>query len=121
MSSKFAVIAIWAEDVATSAHFYRDVIGLSLLPHHDKRPHFMVNGVYLIILKGRPAPAQDAQPPRFPIFAFSVDDLGAMVERLEKHHVILPWGVEGNEDERWVMFHDPAGNLIELAQFKAEK
>ena len=120
MSIKFAVVAVWAEDVVASAHFYRDVLGLNLLPHHGERPHFMVNRVYLMILKGKPAPAQDAQPPRFPIFAFSVDDLDVMVERLKKHGVSLPWGVEGNTNERWVMFHDPGGNLIDLAQFKIE-
>jgi len=27
-------------------------------------------------------------------------------------------GIEEDADSRWVMFHDPAGNLIELAQFK---
>jgi hypothetical protein len=39
------------------------------------------------------------------------------VERLTDHQVALPWGVEGGAGERWVMFHDPAGNLIELVQF----
>ena len=36
------------------------------------------------------------------------------VARLESHGVDLPWGVEGEAGSRWVMFHDPAGNLIEL-------
>jgi catechol 2,3-dioxygenase-like lactoylglutathione lyase family enzyme len=118
MSIKFAVISIWAEDEPACAHFYRDVLGLTLMPHpQGGRPHFTVDGVYLTILKGKPVPARSAQPSRFPIFAFSVDDLDAMIERLEKHHVALPWGVEGGAGERWVMFHDPAGNLIELAQF----
>jgi hypothetical protein len=29
----------------------------------------------------------------------------------------LPWGIEGDARSRWVMFHDPAGNLVELVQF----
>jgi catechol-2,3-dioxygenase len=117
MSAKFAVVALWAADVAACAHFYRDVIGLDLLPHHGGRPHFEVDGVYLTILKGSPTPAQHAEPERFPLMAFRVDDLDAMVSRLEKHKVEMPWGVESDSGSRWVMFNDPAGNLVELVQF----
>jgi catechol-2,3-dioxygenase len=117
MSANFAFIALWAEDVPACAHFYRDVLDLALLPHHGGRPHFDVDGVYLTILKGAPTPAQNAEPKRFPLIAFSVDDLDEMVIRLEKHNVKMPWGVESDAVSRWVMFHDPAGNLIELVQF----
>jgi catechol-2,3-dioxygenase len=117
MEPRFAVISLRAEDVSAAAHFYRDVIGLNLLHHPGQRPHFMVNGIYLTILKGRPAPAQDAVPARFPLVAFAVDDLQANLERLSAHQVALPWGIEQDASSRWVMFHDPAGNLIELVQF----
>jgi hypothetical protein len=36
---------------------------------------------------------------------------------LQAHHVELPWGVEARAKDRWVMFHDPGGNLIEFVQF----
>jgi catechol 2,3-dioxygenase-like lactoylglutathione lyase family enzyme len=114
---RLAVVTLWAEDVPAAAHFYRDVIGLRLLPHHHNgRPHFDVGGVYLTIVQGKPAPA----PTRFPFFAFAVDDLGAAVERLRAQHIELPWGIEEDTGSRWAMFHDPAGNLIEIAQFKAD-
>lgn len=118
---RVAVISLWAADVATAAHFYRDVIGLPLLPHlshHDERPHFELSGTYLTILKGKPVPAQEAEPARFPLMAFAVNDLESAIERLQAHHIELPWGVEEVAAARWVMFHDPAGNLIELVQFK---
>ena len=118
MPTKFYVISIWAEDVPVCAHFYRDVLGLSLLPHLGSRPHFAVGGTDLVILKGQPTPALNPDPVRFPIFALSVDDLDEMVARLKDHGVALPWGIEIDADGRWVMFHDPGGNLIELAQSK---
>ena len=118
MNARLAVISLWAEDVATTAHFYRDVLGLRLLPHHGDRPHFDLGGIYLTILKGRSMPAQNSAPDRFPIIAFAVDDLDAAVERLRTHHVELPRGVEEDANSHWVMFHDPVGNLIEIAQFK---
>lgn len=117
MDIRVAVISLWAEDVPAAAHFYRDVVGLNLLHHPGERPHFKVDGVYLTILKGRPSPAQEAVPKFFPLVAFAVDDLDASIARLRSHEVELPWGIEQDASSRWVMFHDPAGNLIELVQF----
>jgi catechol 2,3-dioxygenase-like lactoylglutathione lyase family enzyme len=118
--TRLAVVSLWADDVPTTAHFYRDVLGLRLTPHHGATasPHFDLGGVYLIILKGQPRPAANAVPARFPLVAFGVDDLDAALERLRAHGVALPWGVEEDAGSRWAMFHDPAGNLIEIAQFK---
>ena len=121
MSIRLAVISLWAEDVPQTAHFYRDVIGLPLLPHHGERPHFDLGGSYLVILGGKPMPPQDPVPERFPVLAFAVDDLEEWVEKLRAHNVGLPWGTEKDADSRWIMFYDPAGNLIELAQFGSEQ
>lgn len=117
MEPRFAVIALWAEDIAVAAHFYRGVLQLKLFSHHDGRLHFDINGVYLALIKGRALPAQNPEPPRFPLFAISVDNLDAKVARLEKHGTVMPSGIETNETSRWIMFYDPAGNLIELVQF----
>ena len=117
MDIKLAVVSLWAEDVPATAHFYRDVIGLRLLPHHHERPHFDLGGYYLTILKGRPMHPENPVPERFPVIAFAVNDLDGAVQRLRDHGIDLPWGTEGNDVSRWVMFRDPAGNLIELAQF----
>ena len=121
LPKRIAVVSLWAEDVPTAAHFYRDVIGLRLLSHHshhDGRPHFDLGGTYLAILKGKPIPAQNAEPSHFPLIAFAVGDLDSAIERLRAHRVELPKDVAESADSRWVMFRDPAGNLIELVQFK---
>ncbi len=114
METHLAVISLWAEDVPATAHFYRDVLGLNLLLQAGHDPHFQLDGIYLVIKKGHPAPAQE---PPFPVLALSVSDLQAMIARLEAHHVALPWGIEHNADSQWVKFSDPAGNLIEVVQF----
>ncbi len=118
MTVRIAVVSLWAEDVPATAHFYRHVLQLPLAPHHGHWPHFDVNGTYLVILQGRPVPAQDSAPPRFPLIAFEVNDLDIAADQLREHGVELPWGVEEDASSRWVMFHDPAGNLVELVQFK---
>ena len=117
MKTRLAVVSLWAEDVPVEAHFYRDVIGLNILPHHPgDRIHFDLDGCVLAIVHGRPAIPPDPEP-RFPVIAFSVPELDAAIETLRLHGVDLPWGVETNATSRWVMFHDPAGNLVELVEF----
>lgn len=114
MSLQLSVISLWAENVPEAAHFYRDVIGLPLLPHHGPRPHFDLGGCYLVILKGKSSPPQNPDPERFPILAFTVEDLDQAIAKLSAHRVELPWGIEQGAGSRWVMFFDPAGNLIEF-------
>jgi catechol 2,3-dioxygenase-like lactoylglutathione lyase family enzyme len=112
------VYSLWARDVPATVHFYRDVMGLRLLPHHGHRPAFdLGGGSHLVIVKGQPVPALDAESPPFPSIAFAVEDLDGVVQHLERHGIELPWGIEAGEGTRWVKFWDPAGNLIELAQF----
>ncbi len=118
MSISIAVVSLWADDVPASAHFYRDVIGLEIMPHHaGDRLYFNLDASYLAIVHGRPALPPDPEP-RFPVVAFSVPDLDAAIGNLRLHSVKMPWGIESNTDCRWVMFHDPAGNLVELVEFE---
>ena len=114
MNLKLAVVTLWAEDANRTADFYRDVLGLPLLMVDRGRLHFDLGGAYLVILPGRPHKAEGS---RFPVLAFAVDDLDAVVHRLQSQGVELPWGVEEDSDSRWVMFNDPGGNLLEIAKF----
>jgi catechol 2,3-dioxygenase-like lactoylglutathione lyase family enzyme len=115
---KVAVFSLWAEDVPTAAHFYRDVVGLPLFPHAGHLLAFdLGDGCHLAIIKGQPVPARNSEPAHFPLIAFEVEDLKGAIEHLEAHGVELPWGVESGENASWVIFRDPAGNLIEFVQF----
>lgn len=114
---RLTIVGVRADDVPTTVHFYRDVLGLHLMPHHGHRPAFdLGDGTYLVIVQGQPAPDQDAEPSRFPLITFAVEDLDRAIEHLHTHDVELPWGVEQGEGLRWIMFCDPAGNLIEFVQ-----
>jgi catechol 2,3-dioxygenase-like lactoylglutathione lyase family enzyme len=116
MEIRFAVVSLWAEDVTATTHFYWDVVGLPLLAHQPgDRPHFDLGGTYLTIVHGQPTLSSNPKQ-RFPVVALSFPNLDAAVEKLQSHGVDLPWGVETNATGRWVMFHDPVGNLIELVE-----
>lgn len=69
----------------------------------------------MVILRGKPHPAENPEPYRIPLLAFGVDDLDKAVARLNDQQVDLPWGIEQLGSSRYVMSYDPAGNLIELA------
>ncbi|HVN55399.1 MAG TPA: VOC family protein [Anaerolineaceae bacterium] len=107
-------VSLLAEDLPAAVHFYRDVLGLRLLSHHGEKPHFDLGESYLVLLPGKPALSTE----RFPLVALRVDNLDEKVKVLEEHQVALPWGVETDGGSQWVMFHDPAGNLVELVELK---
>ncbi len=109
------VVTLWAPDVAATAHFYRDVLGLPLQAHGG-RPHLQVGETLMAILQSEGRTSQAGQSVRFPAVAFEVEDLDTAVAELQAQGVELPWGVEQDSDSRWVMFYDPTGNLVELAE-----
>lgn len=121
MKLKLAVVALWTEDMDRTSDFYRDVLGLPLLTVDRGRPHFDFGGGYLILLHGQPHRVEDSARSRFPVLAFAVHNLDEVIHQLESHGVEMPWGVEEDSDSRWVMFHDPGGNLIEIAMMGINK
>ena len=119
MPPQLAVVSLWAENVPETAKFYRDVIGLEMIHHNAaERVHFTFGkNRYLVLLKGKPHPATETAIERFPVVAFEVDDLEKAYKQLQDHGVETLAAIEEDSWSRWVMLHDPAGNLIELAVF----
>jgi catechol 2,3-dioxygenase-like lactoylglutathione lyase family enzyme len=121
MNLRLAVVSLWAEDVQKMTDFYQNVLGLPLATIDRGRPHFDFGGGYLTILPGQPYKAQDSLQSRFPVIAFAVDDLHETIRQLKSHDVEMPWGVEEDNDSRWIMFYDPGGNLLEVAVMGIKK
>ena len=113
---KLTMVSLRAEDVAQTTHFYRDVIGLEMAGHHGHMPDFDLNGTYLMVIQGEPVSKLARASAQFPVLALEVEDLDKVIDRLRRHHIELPWGVEQGETSRWAKFYDPAGNLIELVE-----
>jgi catechol 2,3-dioxygenase-like lactoylglutathione lyase family enzyme len=117
MDAKLKVVSLWAEDIPETAHFYRDVLGLQLMPHHGDRPHFDLGDIYLVLVQGKPTVRVEGSPDYFPVLAFAVNNLDESIAQLRNHDVELPWDVVDGKGTRWIMFRDPAGNLIELVEY----
>lgn len=110
------VVSLWVKNLPISVHFYRDAIGLELLPHHGNHPALKIGDTHLVIIQGEDDIPKFPSEPRWPILALRVPDLDAAVQRLRAHHIELPWGIERSAQARYVMFHDPDGYLLEIAE-----
>ena len=116
MLKRIAVVCVPARDVTRAVHFYRDALGLRMLPtagRHAGPPHFQVGDTFLAIL-GRNTPAAQSESP---LAAFEVDDLNAAMATLTAHGVSFDGAVHEESEARWASFHDSEGNLLELIQF----
>jgi catechol 2,3-dioxygenase-like lactoylglutathione lyase family enzyme len=103
-----------------TAAFYKEVLGLRRVGTGTEPYVFDADGTFLVVMKGKlEQPKSPAK--RWPMFALSVPDLDLAVEALRDAGVELPWGIEefGSPEpsSRYVMFRDPAGNLIEVVEW----
>jgi catechol 2,3-dioxygenase-like lactoylglutathione lyase family enzyme len=116
---KLFVVTLWAPDIPESLHFYREVLGLEWLPHHEGQPAFVVgDGIHLTLRKGKPVPAENALP--FPVIAFQVADLDQALQHLKANGVKMAGDIVTKSGVRYCTFYDPAGNLIEIAEVSSE-
>ena len=114
-TGKLFVVTLWAPNIPESLHFYRDVLGLDLLPHHEGQPAFTVgDGIHLTIRKGTPVPVENDSP--FPVVAFQVANLDDAIQHLHAHGIKMAGDIINKLSTRYCMFHDPAGNLLEIAE-----
>ena len=111
-------MTIWssADKLEQTSVFYRDTLGLSSIANNV----FNARGTYLVVMQGDLGQPKNTQR-RWPLFALTVSDLEQEVIKLKHHGFDFPWGIEefndGNTASRYVMFYDPAGNLIELVEW----
>ncbi|MDB9527485.1 VOC family protein [Oscillatoria sp. CS-180] len=111
-------VALLVRDLETAKEFYRDVLGLELVPRSLKFPGlwFQVGDFQIHIMQfddwQAPCPRPDKWG-RNPHLAFQVDDLGPIKARLsERGHPI-----QMSSSGRAALFtQDSDGNIVELSQ-----
>lgn len=115
-----AVLTVWAEasKINETIIFYKEVLGLKTVG--DNSNILDADGTFIIVMEGKLEQPKQTQR-RWPLFALSTEDLKQTIQSLEQSKVDLPWGIEefGSPEpsSRYVMFYDPAGNLIEIVQW----
>ena len=112
MLKRIAVVGVPAHDVARATHFYRDTLGLQMLPHHAGPPHFKVEDTFLAVLRHGESTAASGTP----LVAFEVDEIDRVMSALVTRGVVFEEGVHQDGQARWTAFHDSEDNLLELIQ-----
>lgn len=121
---KIFAITLFAEDLATTKQFYRDVFGLPVEYEDDVSAVFNFGNTLINLLQATEAPgligpATVASPDsgaRMQL-TIQVDDVDALCVELQQRGVTLingpidrPWGI------RTAAFADPAGHIWEIAK-----
>jgi catechol 2,3-dioxygenase-like lactoylglutathione lyase family enzyme len=120
--NQVAVLTVWADadEFEQTVSFYKDTLGLRSVGSGPKQHILDTDGTFLVIMEGQLDPPQNTSK-RWPMFALTVPNLNKSMESLKDSEIELPWGVEEfgtlRPSSRYVMFYDPAGNLIELVEW----
>jgi len=116
---------LYAEDVAATAAFYEDVLGLRPVREpNELSAVFRLDGGGVLLLfdpassevPGRVVPSHGARGPGHVAFSVEPGALEALGERLRRH------GVEIEHEHAWapggrsLYVRDPAGNSVELVE-----
>ena len=116
---------LYAEDVAATAAFYTEVLGLRLVDGPDElAAAFRLDdrGVLLIFdprrsgRQGRPVPSHGSEGPSHLAFAVGEGELDAAADELRERGVEIEREVQWPQGGRSIYVRDPAGNSVELVE-----
>ena len=111
---------LYATDLAQSAEFYKQVLGLPLLRQHEIVVVFdCAPGVLLIFdpvkasQSGRDVPNHGAQGPGHLAFSVEAEEIANWRQHLADHGVAIEAEIKRGQVVS-IYFRDPAGNSLEL-------
>jgi catechol 2,3-dioxygenase-like lactoylglutathione lyase family enzyme len=116
---------LYARDVAATAAFYSEVLGLRVVDGPDElAAAFRLDdgGVLLIFdpvrsgRPGRPVPSHGSEGAGHIAFAVEEGELDAYAEELRSRGIELERTVEWPQGGRSIYVRDPAGNSVELVE-----
>jgi catechol 2,3-dioxygenase-like lactoylglutathione lyase family enzyme len=116
---------LYAPDVAATAAFYVEVLGLRLVDGPDElTAAFRLDddGVLLIFdpersgMPGRPVPSHGSEGPGHVAFSVGEGELEACAEELRARGVEIEREVKWPRGGRSIYVRDPAGNSVELVE-----
>ncbi|MBR9766703.1 MAG: glyoxalase/bleomycin resistance/extradiol dioxygenase family protein [Rhodobacteraceae bacterium] len=120
--------ALYASNLAETAAFYREVMGLEEIVQVEGRHHFFRLGQVVLLLFAPEATLLGGSSPTLPVpphgatgeghlcFAASAAEIQAWKEHLEAAGVAIEADFHWPDGARSIYFRDPAGNSLELAE-----
>ena len=122
LSSARLQTLVLTSDPARARKFYTDVLGLTFKTESFGALVYDVGGGEL-----RVSPVPSTEPSAHTVLGFAVEDIGPVVDHLEKHTVAIERFPKFKHDARgiWtasdgtkiVWFRDPDGNLLSVVQY----
>jgi catechol 2,3-dioxygenase-like lactoylglutathione lyase family enzyme len=118
--------ALYVDDLARAAAFYRDVLGLTVIGEGPRLVAMDAGGVTVLLLFKRGAtaggaefpggriPPHDGSGPAHVAFAVDAEALDAWAERLEGLGVAIESRVRWERGGRSLYFRDPDAHSVEL-------
>jgi catechol 2,3-dioxygenase-like lactoylglutathione lyase family enzyme len=107
-------VGVRTADLPSTARFFCDVLGLSVVQEGKGMVQFEVPSGQLFEVFG--AESRFYPLHACPVLAFQVEDVRAARKELESRGVEFVTDVEGSESEAWTYFRGPDGYLYELWQ-----
>ena len=101
-------------DLRSTARFFQDVLGLSLVHEGRDFTQFEVPSGQLFEIFG--TESRYYQFHSCPVLAFQVEDLRAARKELATRNIEIVREMEGDDSEAWLYFRGPDGYLYELWQ-----
>ena len=113
---------LYVDDLAAAERFYTDVLGFEKLSAVQGRHVFFHSGEGVLLLFNPEAslvpqdlPPHGTRGPGHCCFRLEESDYGRWKARLESHGVVVVAEHTWSPGIKSLYFHDPAGNLLELA------
>jgi catechol 2,3-dioxygenase-like lactoylglutathione lyase family enzyme len=107
-------VGVRTADLPSTARFFGDVLGLSVVQEGKGMVQFEVPSGQLFEVFG--AESRFYPLHACPVLAFQVEDVRAARKELESRGIEFVTDVEGGESEAWTYFRGPDGYLYELWQ-----
>ena len=101
---------LWTETV----HFYRDILGFSVIQAGERWIIFDLGAGYLLLEQGGNALERNQEQWRTAL-RFDVKDLVALIHQLEEQSIVFKKSADFDWEDLVILF-DPGGNQIEFKQ-----
>jgi predicted enzyme related to lactoylglutathione lyase len=114
---RFVAVSLYAPDLAKVVPFYTEQLGFQVEEQHgDEQVQLAHEGLSVVLCKGPKAP--EAAYPSGAVLGLAVDDVAKKLAQLKPHTKLIHDKPQPFPVGLFAAVRDPAGNVIELLQFK---
>ncbi len=113
-------VMIFVDDMKKAKKFYSGILGIPVKQDLSKPMGMLIMdaGSTVFTLHAGFKPSKDNPKHARTCVTFSVTDIEHFQDCLRKHKVPMLGGIQESPVHKYLMLKDPAGNIIEIGQYK---